>query len=605
MSIANQITRINTAKADIKEVVNQDFEKIQDETITYYPEKIAETIEEYKKYIPEKSYSGTEINVDDAIPLRVPMIPKANTYQKQLSGKNLYDNNGETTEYYINAYGYRTKGSNGDIFIETLIDSNIASNYVVSFSEMVGTAYIRFSFFNGDSFISRELISVTNSVVTVPTETTKIYIHNDKRAEKYFANLQIEKGSTATEYEPYCGGQPSPNPEYPQEIKVVTGNNVVNHLGKNLLNLSNGRTNHGVTTTMKNDGSVDLKGTTDTTWFNLTDVNKIRLLPGKYTFSVNKTLNFSLRIRAYYKDNPNDYFNISIDSGKTSGTFTVPRECSNFYVFAFGLTTGAVIDLNIKLQLEEGSVATEYEPYREEEYKLDLWKENEFDKDNVNKLNAYIDSSNKITSSEATRTLYVECKKNTLYKISKAKSARFRAIYTTDIPAINIVGNGYIVNDAGKEIIIKTGNNAKYLCVFYYHANQDTLTEQEILESIQIQEAIELCKIGDYSDILFKNVSGDENYNAELEDGAWYKKKIINKRILDESENWAIWEGVFLLTIINDYKDRENTPICDYYKGIANVQGTANMTTNNTIAFNLNHSGLPRFFVKDERYSTV
>ena len=116
---------------------------------------------------------------------------------------------------------------------------------------------------------------------------------------------------------------------------------------------------------------------------------------------------------------------------------------------------------------------------------------------------------------------------------------------------------------------------------------------------------IELCKIGDYEDEPFKNVVGDENYNAELEVGAWYKKKIINKRILDESENWAIWEGVFLLTIINDYKDRENTPICDYYKGIANVQGTANMTTNNTIAFNLNHSGLPRFFVKDERYSTV
>ena len=61
MSITTQIERINTAKAEIKEVVNQDFEKIQDETLTYYPEKIAEVIEEYKKYIPEKKVSGTEI----------------------------------------------------------------------------------------------------------------------------------------------------------------------------------------------------------------------------------------------------------------------------------------------------------------------------------------------------------------------------------------------------------------------------------------------------------------------------------------------------------------------------------------------------------------
>ena len=33
--------------------------------------------------------------------------------------------------------------------------------------------------------------------------------------------VQIEKGSEATSYEPYVGGQPSPSPDYPQEIKNV------------------------------------------------------------------------------------------------------------------------------------------------------------------------------------------------------------------------------------------------------------------------------------------------------------------------------------------------------------------------------------------------
>lgn len=32
---------------------------------------------------------------------------------------------------------------------------------------------------------------------------------------------QIEKGSEFTSYEPYVGGQPSPSPDYPQEIKSV------------------------------------------------------------------------------------------------------------------------------------------------------------------------------------------------------------------------------------------------------------------------------------------------------------------------------------------------------------------------------------------------
>ena len=46
--------------------------------------------------------------------------------------------------------------------------------------------------------------------------------------------VQIEKGSKATSYEPYTGGKPSPNPDYPQEIKRVV-NPVVKVCGKNLL----------------------------------------------------------------------------------------------------------------------------------------------------------------------------------------------------------------------------------------------------------------------------------------------------------------------------------------------------------------------------------
>lgn len=33
--------------------------------------------------------------------------------------------------------------------------------------------------------------------------------------------IQLETGNTATPYEPYTGGKPSPSPEYPQEIKSV------------------------------------------------------------------------------------------------------------------------------------------------------------------------------------------------------------------------------------------------------------------------------------------------------------------------------------------------------------------------------------------------
>lgn len=47
---------------------------------------------------------------------------------------------------------------------------------------------------------------------------------------------------------------------------------------------------------------------------------------------------------------------------------------------------------------------------------------------------------------------------------------------------------------------------------------------------------IELCKIDNYQDTIFKNVVADENYNAELETGSWYKKNCIEKDVLDGTD---------------------------------------------------------------------
>jgi len=42
-----------------------------------------------------------------------------------------------------------------------------------------------------------------------------------------FSNLLLEKGSTVTSFEPFVGGQPSPNPDYPQAIQTVTGTQTI------------------------------------------------------------------------------------------------------------------------------------------------------------------------------------------------------------------------------------------------------------------------------------------------------------------------------------------------------------------------------------------
>ena len=73
--------------------------------------------------------------------------------------------------------------------------------------------------------------------------------------------IQIEKGSESTTFEPYVGGIPSPNPDYPQEIKSVV-EPVVKVTGKNLLNATlQTVTQNGVTCTNNGDGTYTLNGT--------------------------------------------------------------------------------------------------------------------------------------------------------------------------------------------------------------------------------------------------------------------------------------------------------------------------------------------------------
>lgn len=71
--------------------------------------------------------------------------------------------------------------------------------------------------------------------------------------------------TTYDDFEPYTGGIPSPNPDYPQEIKSVV-NPTVKVCGKNLLNPTlQTTTKNGVTCTNNGDGTYTLNGTATAT----------------------------------------------------------------------------------------------------------------------------------------------------------------------------------------------------------------------------------------------------------------------------------------------------------------------------------------------------
>lgn len=75
------------------------------------------------------------------------------------------------------------------------------------------------------TFTTTKVVSSNNSLTPSNIRIGATYWNNGGRAT--LSNIQIETGPTATAYEPYVGGIPSPNPDYPQDIKVVTGDSTI------------------------------------------------------------------------------------------------------------------------------------------------------------------------------------------------------------------------------------------------------------------------------------------------------------------------------------------------------------------------------------------
>lgn len=96
---------------------------------------------------------------------------------------------------------------------------------------------------NGSYFLEAGLDFTFNT----PTELTDELLDNhiawynnpDSEVENVISEIQIEIGTEATDYEPYTGGQPSPSPDYPQQIISAgsDGKIGIEVRGKNLVNI--------------------------------------------------------------------------------------------------------------------------------------------------------------------------------------------------------------------------------------------------------------------------------------------------------------------------------------------------------------------------------
>lgn len=114
---------------------------------------------------------------------------------------------------------------------------------------------------------------------------------------------------------------------------------------------------------------------------------------------------------------------------------------------------------------------------------------NLFNKNTTNILNAKIKSNNTITSDNNERMIFVECKPNTTYTLSKLISSPIRnSIGTTQVlPTIGVAIENAVYSATSPKTIT-TNANAKYIVWLVYSINDTTNTLQQMLESMQIEE---------------------------------------------------------------------------------------------------------------------
>ena len=407
-----------------------------------------------------------------------------------MNGQN--DNVGQTTYgLFVNSQSPITLPAGTYYFIPT-------SDSAIRYMMYDGTSYYGFN--SGNSFTRtfstnvsiRQIYVIVNQGETATFNNTKIY-----------PMLTTTANPTVGSYEPYVGGVPAPNPSYPQTVNTVTGRQVVDVYNKNLFN---GEVEQG---TFNSSG----QKTANTGKYR--NANPIRVNASTtYTFSATNTTSWDLFL---YDSNMN-YISYGYSG---NGTYTFASNVA-YVNFAINAVNGAA---PTNIQLEQGSTATPYQTHQS--YEVNLGK-NLFDKDNVNRLAAYWSdtSTNMIEWAPNNASIYIPCDSNTTYTVSKTLGSRFRLATTIDLPQAGTAITKAIQNDTATSLTITSGPNDRYLSAFIRQGEEAT-TFASVIATLQIEKGstatsyasyftpIELCKIGDYQDYIYKS------------SGNWYVHRAI------------------------------------------------------------------------------
>ena len=297
--------------------------------------------------------------------------------QNQLEGKNLFDFNAwkdsissvinGTAVYGENSIKITATDNHCDVLGENYITAKPSTTYTLSWnadSNKEGGIMIHM---DGEPILGAEDDNSNTKKITFTTNsnTTSIRIEfgvTNAGESITYSNIQLEVGETATSYEPYVGGVPAPNPNYPQEIKSVgdDGSIEIKTCGKNLVPRFNSKVSGSTKFTVNDDGSISAFSDDESN--TQKEISVTTILPiGNYVVSGAPEGSTVGKNDIYVWDNNNSK--------------TIGRSYVNSKMTKFSLATPTNISIRVRTdagkinckfypQIEIGDTTTDYEPYK-------------------------------------------------------------------------------------------------------------------------------------------------------------------------------------------------------------------------------------------------
>ena len=408
---AEKLTYLSGTKDKLKTAINYAGASITNDTFRSYPEKlynayidiINQGTQELFDSLPKVTGTGTELTLNNTRKGKMVLDLKGNTYQDSTTGKNklpyslqsikttntsgtwnnnVYTYNGVTftinDDLSIKIGG--TFNSRAFLYLQTAITEIGKNNYILNGCPSGGSdssyrIVCGVQDGQGSSTSSKDYgsgVNINVSSYTQPMIRTYVDIQSSAGIGKTFYPMLRLSSVVDDTYEPYTNG-PSPNPDYPQEIHNVSGDNTIEICGKNLLNyndLTTQATNVGIAIN-SNDEVYDTSPTGDNRGWGYNASNwKMTLPSGTYTLSLyfsTQTTSNSCGCIIYNSSN----------EGIIGSAGNIKNLNSKTLTFTLEETTDIGIMVKqyesvYKIQLEKGSTATSYVEHKEQNYPINL-----------------------------------------------------------------------------------------------------------------------------------------------------------------------------------------------------------------------------------------